>query len=282
MNTKSIMTGAFAFAVIGSMTAQAAPVSYSNMMTNYNGQSQESYAAQPVSLDGSGLEVSFVWAGGDGAWEKIYFDANGMTFGANRGGSDGRNYLRTTEQAYNTVDFTAYVTVQRDSASPHPSVFFGLGTGELGLDKAPDFNVLDNPSAFMELQSGYDNVSRRSNYGDGLTGTEEVGYDAMTTVSGTMRLMMDYDSDAETMSYAIDYDYIQGAAFSADQTFATYSVSEQVAQWDTGKQASVFFGGDESTVFTDLDIVVIPEPATLGLVAAFGGAILFIRRRFMM
>lgn len=35
-------------------------------------------------------------------------------------------------------------------------------------------------------------------------------------------------------------------------------------------------GASETTTFT-----VIPEPATLGLVAAFGGAILFIRRRFM-
>ncbi|MDF7823599.1 PEP-CTERM sorting domain-containing protein [Pontiellaceae bacterium B12227] len=30
------------------------------------------------------------------------------------------------------------------------------------------------------------------------------------------------------------------------------------------------------------DLVAVPEPATLGLVAAFGGGVLFIRRRFMM
>ncbi|QBG47259.1 PEP-CTERM sorting domain-containing protein [Verrucomicrobia bacterium S94] len=34
------------------------------------------------------------------------------------------------------------------------------------------------------------------------------------------------------------------------------------------------------TTVSDFSIEVIPEPATLGLVAAFGGAVLFIRRRF--
>ena len=54
------------------------------------------------------------------------------------------------------------------------------------------------------------------------------------------------------------------------------------------------FGGDASTItsiqmdgvaanvdYTLIGIGVIPEPGTLGLVAAFGGAVLFIRRRFM-
>ncbi|VGO14177.1 hypothetical protein PDESU_02736 [Pontiella desulfatans] len=35
------------------------------------------------------------------------------------------------------------------------------------------------------------------------------------------------------------------------------------------------------TFFNDSGIQAIPEPATLGLIAAFGGGILFIRRRFM-
>jgi hypothetical protein len=42
-------------------------------------------------------------------------------------------------------------------------------------------------------------------------------------------------------------------------------------------------GGNFSINALDFDVTttVIPEPATLGLVAAFGGAVLFIRRRFM-
>lgn len=38
----------------------------------------------------------------------------------------------------------------------------------------------------------------------------------------------------------------------------------------------------ESTIYKEFDVIAVPEPATLGLLAAFGGGILFIRRRFMM
>lgn len=38
----------------------------------------------------------------------------------------------------------------------------------------------------------------------------------------------------------------------------------------------------EQGMFDDITLTAIPEPATLGMVAAFGGGILFIRRRFMM
>ena len=40
--------------------------------------------------------------------------------------------------------------------------------------------------------------------------------------------------------------------------------------------------GQGSTTWNEVTIDAIPEPATLGMVAAFGGAILFIRRKLMM
>ena len=39
--------------------------------------------------------------------------------------------------------------------------------------------------------------------------------------------------------------------------------------------------GDSGNSAPELDMQTIPEPATLGLIAVMGGAILFIRRRFM-
>lgn len=42
------------------------------------------------------------------------------------------------------------------------------------------------------------------------------------------------------------------------------------------------FAGTTTLDFSEASVSVIPEPATLGLIAAFGGGILFIRRRFMM
>ena len=44
--------------------------------------------------------------------------------------------------------------------------------------------------------------------------------------------------------------------------------------------ATAAFGAQDQSV-TGVSTTVIPEPATLGLVAAFGGAVLFIRKKFM-
>ncbi|VGO13018.1 hypothetical protein PDESU_01572 [Pontiella desulfatans] len=41
-------------------------------------------------------------------------------------------------------------------------------------------------------------------------------------------------------------------------------------------------GGYEASIYKEFDVVAVPEPATLGLVVAFGGGILFIRRRLML
>ena len=40
--------------------------------------------------------------------------------------------------------------------------------------------------------------------------------------------------------------------------------------------------GNKDTMFNGFQVETIPEPATLGMVAAFGGAVIFIRRRLMM
>lgn len=49
-----------------------------------------------------------------------------------------------------------------------------------------------------------------------------------------------------------------------------------------GAENAVSIGGDKSAYFQEgsLQVVVVPEPAVLGLVVAFGGGMLFIRRLF--
>lgn len=60
----------------------------------------------------------------------------------------------------------------------------------------------------------------------------------------------------------------------ADDTFANdYAIFRFSIETQTA--------ADEQTDFTGVTLNVIPEPATLGMVAVFGGGILFIRRRFM-
>jgi len=55
-----------------------------------------------------------------------------------------------------------------------------------------------------------------------------------------------------------------------DKEFYRYSEGAWNSAWSEGKTDA------------QLTLDVIPEPATLGLIAAFGGGLLFVRRRFMM
>ncbi|MDF7801312.1 PEP-CTERM sorting domain-containing protein, partial [Pontiellaceae bacterium B1224] len=42
------------------------------------------------------------------------------------------------------------------------------------------------------------------------------------------------------------------------------------------------YADDDLASISQMSLAAVPEPATLGLVTAFGGAVLFIRRRMMM
>jgi hypothetical protein len=234
-----------------------AATSLTDSLTGYTGTSQDNFPAQPAFLAGSGLDVSFVWGGGSGAWEKIGFDSSGAIFGSFHSGPEGRNYLRTTDATFAPVNFTAYVTVNRTARE---TVFFGMGTGALGTGNQPDVGT-GNASVFLELQAGYDNGSRRVLGGTpGAPTNVESGYDTMTTVTGPMRLCLAYDATAKTVTFSIDYS--PTGPFVADQTFAAVDVSSIASEWAGGEKSSIYFGGQNGMKFTDLVIVaVIPSGA---------------------
>ena len=247
--------------------------SISNPLTGFTGDTQANYPGQPATLLGSGLNVTFVWGGGAGAWERIDFSGAGATFGAHSGGGPGagRNYLRTNDVDFATVGFSAYVTVDR---ATRDSVFFGLGKGDYGTYKVPDYQT-GNASVFLELQDGFDNASRRVQSG---TNTDaEAGYDTMTTVTGPMRLRMDFDATAKTVIYSIDYS--PTGAFVADQTFAAVDVSALATEWAAGENSSIYFGGQNSLTFSNfaVEVAVVPEPSNALLL--LGVAVLGFRRR---
>lgn len=257
--------------IIGVTDAKGAS-SISNTLSGFTGDSQQSFPSQPATLIGSGLNVSFVWGGGAGAWERIDFTGSGATFGSHAGGGpqSGRNYLRTDVADYASVGFSAFVTVDRGTRE---SVFFGMGKGDLGEFKAPDLKT-GNASVYLDLQDGFDNASRRIQ--SGTDADTEAGYDTLTTVTGPMRLRMDYDVIAKNVTYSIDYN--PSGAFVADQTFAPVDVSSITAEWAGGESSSIYFGGQNGVTFTNFEVVVIPEPSTALLTMA-AGFLVFRRRR---
>jgi PA14 domain len=247
--TKFSTLGGLSLLFMGASPAQAGG-SLVNSLTGFTGHSQSNFPSQPAALSGSGLNVSFVWGGGAGAWERISFSPSGATFGSNTPGSTGshkgRNYLRTHEMNFSGSSFRAFVTVSRPS---RVAVFFGIGNAALGDWKQPDVGT-GNASAFLELQEGYDNASRRLVGGTSATPTNvQVGYDGMANVTGLMRLRMDYNAIAKTVVYAIDYS--PSGAFVADQVFPLVNVSSIAPEWEGGENSRIFFGGQGNVVFTD-------------------------------
>lgn len=80
-----------------------------------------------------------------------------------------------------------------------------------------------------------------------------------------------FDFDNDTVDYYYNGSLTNSFSdFSAAQ-LGTIQFSSNTA-WDPDHVVSI----------EQMGVVAIPEPATLGLIAAFGGGILFIRRRFMM
>lgn len=282
MNHQHILAALFAASVLPSQAAS----DLTNPLNTYVGNTQANLPAQPAFLSTSGLNVAFVWGGGANAWERIDFlDAAtavlprvpGATFGAFTGGSPeaGRNYLRTVETDYHTKSFTAFVTVKRPlvDANNRRTVFFGLGTGALnGGGANPDAGTT-NAAAYFELQNGFGNVSRRAQ--SNTQANVQLNFHGMTQVSSeSLRMRMEFNSTARTLTLSHDYDHVPGNPFTADQTFPATSTLTQGSEWFGGDRASIFFGGDRSIVFTDLVITTTqaPAPTPKGLLLASVGS----------
>lgn len=90
---------------------------------------------------------------------------------------------------------------------------------------------------------------------------------ASFTIGGTTKIVADSASDAT--SYTEGQEYVVFSGVSAD---ASGNIEITWAGVD----------GYSYSAFDGMQVNVIPEPATLGLVAVFGGSVLVIRRRFMM
>jgi hypothetical protein len=77
-----------------------------------------------------------------------------------------------------------------------------------------------------------------------------------------------------------DFDDPKGTYVNWTRTYDSLAAGTYTV-WITNGTRGNGSNRSEQGMFDDITMTAIPEPATLGLVAAFGGGILFIRRRFM-
>ncbi len=258
--------------VMGASNSVEAASSLSNSLSGFSGDTTQ--AGTQADLSAAGLNVFSTDPN-----PAVAFDTTGATFGSAAPGDDGRNYLRTNESDYAFVSFVAEITVERTStADPDgQQVFFGLGAGDTALFGVPDWSTVFS-STFITLDPGTFVYFRTS---DDVN--EFVGTDPIVAGVGSHRLRMTFDSLARTLVYEIDEDYA-GGPFSADASSGVVDLNTATCPagncgggatadffgpdgWP-GEPSRIYFGGDDGTIFRDLDITVIPEPAGASLCLA--------------
>lgn len=129
--------------------------------------------------------------------------------------------------------------------------------------------------------SGVLNSSFVNNDGDGfVVGNALTGLDTDTDYAFDLFIGTDHGSRNSTLNYAIGsesgsqaYDQVGVDLRRVRVEFNTGSDTE--FNWNVGNA-----GGGFHSKMSGYAVYAVPEPATLGLLGAFGGAILFIRRRF--
>jgi hypothetical protein len=235
------------------------------------------------SLRGGSLPGGFNLADGSAGRAPTY-DGSGVTFAFD--GDGGGNYLRTNETDYDTIGFTAYLTVTTrlgTSFDNDTQLFFGISTGAVGQYGVPD--RLSNSGVYITVndENALGFAVKQAPSDSTITGIAWSGADTTQQTTTAVRLI--YDAVGDTVQYDLDFNYAGDAtyaAFSTDQSSGTVAIPAAVLTgWAGGDNASIFFGGDSDNTRTltvsDFSVSVIPEPGTLCLIGA--GALALLRRR---
>jgi hypothetical protein len=182
--------------------ASAVPVPLYSTLQGYDGHhSQEDSPDKPVFLAADGLEVTFVLDSttNPDAWETIVFDTTGARFGTVYAGDDGRNYIRTIETDHASASFDAYITVI--NYTDGQNVFIGMGAGDYGDYKCPDWWLLGVPTVWAELMEGAVNVM----IWDGEA-EDFLKPGGRVPASSTYLMRLSYDAEAQTIVFYTDAD----------------------------------------------------------------------------
>jgi hypothetical protein len=205
----------------------------------------------------------------------VSHDAGGAHFGTVTAGDGGRSYVRTIDSDYATASFVAGITFT--TTSDEQQVFFGLGTGDVALFGTPDWSTLFSSASFWpEINNGKITRFKTANDVNVFADTLVPGI-----AHGTHRLEMTFDATTQFLQVAIDLNYA-GGPFVADTVTSNFPIATAnlfaADGWPT-EPSRIFFGGDDGAVLRDLNITVVPEPASMVLVASGAMALTAIRRR---
>lgn len=186
-----------------------------------------------------------------------------------------RAYIRTTETDWNTTDFTyevSYITSGNEGG--YEQAYFGIGMADR------DGSYYDMPTSAYFLQIWDGGFAINSKAAIGAPTQLLVETVPLMTQDGTEhRLRMTRSGDAVIW----DFDAGYNGTFAADYSYSR-SLSGDAAFLDATNSRLFFGTGSNSwyaygrTTFDDVEMTVVPEPATLALLAVAGVAALRRRR----
>lgn len=250
-----VSTWAALVALTAAASVASAATSITNSLKGFTGNSTQ--AATQNALAAVGLAFTSTEGAVDVNDPTVGFDSAGAHFGDFAAGDAGRNFIRTTAADFANYSFTAEVTwVTSDFFSQ--AAYFGLGSGEYGNFRIVDYaGQYAGVQLFMELNgtppspTTVINNNYRNMFSPGVDATGK-----LDAVPGEHRLRLTYDWFKKTADFAIDDNYA-GGPFTADLTLPSVStLGLYSADGWPAEPSRVYFGGDDGTVYKDLNITL--------------------------
>ena len=183
-----------------------------------------------------------------------------------------RNYIRTVDTDYNTVDFVTEITVTINADGlgnndGNGGAFFGLGDG----DHQNDFYDAPTNAVVFELfpdsfgHGDFHGIIYDGDETEPASGGEEFwDIDESQPHNGTHRLRL--SKSADVLTFEIDEFY--NGTFSVDDstTISLNATGTNGLEQLDSSNSRIFFGTGHTTTSFD-DFQIIPEPASLALLA---------------
>jgi hypothetical protein len=204
----------------------------------------------------------------------------------------------TATETYNSIAPTSGAKPTSMDITTGGDDFTGLLDTE-GAASGVSLNVSASTSA-TDLRGNAQAVAHDAITGIDTGATDDGFWINCGTVPGTLTFTLTYTGltgdkynlllAPGTTSQDVIYDVVTGTGDDDTFTFTSANSTSSTATWTDVVPVSgeivltgtmVATGNFNNTRLNFMSLEAVPEPATLGLVAAFGGAVLFIRRRFM-